>query len=362
MINTPKNLKDALEEEKKDVYLVNELRMKEIVNKHLYFLKNNHLFVDEIDTIRVYKLHNIRHLLATMTVCSANDYYLPFDSDFISINHMVTEKEVDAKIKLPDIIESKTGFRLGLTLKKIHPYVLDSIKHLIDTGDFKTLFGNYSVDMTRLDLLIGKIIEENLKKITEHQKLHQFLQNPTFLMKMRYNNQELRSILDSLWKDTDDVNCSRCFDIVKKHNLDKDLCKNCTFGKNNSSRIGVLDQILTAIDTRQGRAKKVLIYCSADSLVNELKEHLEKVNLWTCGLSGTSTQRAKTIDKYKKSDSDIYLVCNSIENSAGIHVPETTDIIIYHKLESRYDTQIIGRGQRLGRTDNMYLHRIEEFI
>lgn len=361
VISTPKELKNFSDIH--DIYLISELRMNEILKTMLDFIKDAHLFVDEIDTIRVPKLPMYRCDFTSMTVCSANTWIRSYyDKNLL---HEISQKEVDDKIKLPDIIESKISFNMGLTLKKLIPYVLDSVKTKIENGDFKSLFDEYKVSRNRIDLLIKSFISENESKIKEHKALPSHFQSKSFLMKMEYWNKELSIILEKDWNSpiSELWNCNKCFAII-----DRDLlngfgeCLSCSSSLNSNSRIGVLDQILDSIDIRPGRSKKVLIYCSSNSLVSELQKHIEKTNIWTIGLQGSVTQRAKTIDKYKKAEEDIFLVCNSIENSAGIHLPETTDIIIYHKLEDKYDTQIIGRGQRLGRFDSMYLHRIEALI
>jgi hypothetical protein len=107
-------------------------------------------------------------------------------------------------------------------------------------------------------------------------------------------------------------------------------------------------------------SKKVLIYCSHPDLVSSLFKHLEDNNYWAQPLEGSSSVRMEKIANFKIADTDIYLVCNSIQNSAGIHLPETTDIIIFHELEDKYDTQVIGRAQRIGRKTPLHVHRIQE--
>lgn len=107
-------------------------------------------------------------------------------------------------------------------------------------------------------------------------------------------------------------------------------------------------------------SKKVLIYCSYANLVASLNQHLEENNFWSFPLEGSSSARMEKISRFKAADTDIYLVCNSIQNSAGIHLPETTDIIIFHELEDKYDTQVIGRAQRIGRKTSLHIHRIQD--
>ena len=51
--------------------------------------------------------------------------------------------------------------------------------------------------------------------------------------------------------------------------------------------------------------------------------------------------------------------CDSIAFSSGIDLPETTDIILYHKMSNKnIEIQVLGRALRLGRKEPLYLHRL----
>ena len=56
----------------------------------------------------------------------------------------------------------------------------------------------------------------------------------------------------------------------------------------------------------------------------------------------------KIIDNYVNGDLNI-LMLNSKYNGAGINLPTTTDIIIYHRLNKELEKQVVGRALRLGR-------------
>ena len=49
---------------------------------------------------------------------------------------------------------------------------------------------------------------------------------------------------------------------------------------------------------------------------------------------------------------------NSKNNGAGINLQEATDIILYHEMNENIIKQIIGRANRIGRTDKLFVHHL----
>lgn len=356
------------------IFLTSDLRFKQIEyytnEKKERFCSNNlHLFIDEFDTCRLSNLWCILKDTKTSVIFSANrriDYQNSGKRKFVQKVHEVTAAEVDALIKLPEIIETENNFHLGLTLQGVRQHVGDRYSRMINMGEFSTIFKEYSVDLDRIDLLLDKMIEKYQRDLDNHTRGYSYYQNQSYIMKTKLKIQGLKDHRKEIWKvpgvDEEDIlNCKTCFKVVSVMDLNvNSICKECESGKNTTSRAGIFKGLIQSIGSREGRAKKVLVYCSSDNLVEELNKLLEEVNLWSMVLKGNVFQRRAMIKKFKEAKSDIYLVCNSISNSAGIHLPETTDIIVYHSIDKDFDTQIVGRGQRVGRIDSMYLHRIDD--
>jgi len=49
---------------------------------------------------------------------------------------------------------------------------------------------------------------------------------------------------------------------------------------------------------------------------------------------------------------------NAQYNGSGLNLQETTDIILYHKFNKFSEEQIIGRANRMGRNDVLYVHQL----
>ena len=50
---------------------------------------------------------------------------------------------------------------------------------------------------------------------------------------------------------------------------------------------------------------------------------------------------------------------NSNFNGAGINLQEATDIILYHEMPLNVQNQIIGRANRIGRTEALNVHHLQ---
>ncbi len=66
----------------------------------------------------------------------------------------------------------------------------------------------------------------------------------------------------------------------------------------------------------------------------------------------------KLIKEFKSGKTRVIFL-NSRNNGAGINLQECTDIILYHQMETSTTTQILGRANRIGRTDELNVHHLQ---
>jgi SNF2 family DNA or RNA helicase len=69
-------------------------------------------------------------------------------------------------------------------------------------------------------------------------------------------------------------------------------------------------------------------------------------------LSGSTGRISNIIKKYDDGDIPVLLL-NAKHFGSGLNLQMTTDIIIFHRMSSDLEKQVIGRGQRLGRTSTL---------
>jgi SNF2 family DNA or RNA helicase len=90
-----------------------------------------------------------------------------------------------------------------------------------------------------------------------------------------------------------------------------------------------------------------------------LRKYLTDNDLSFGDLKGKTTdQRRNALAKYKDGRVPILLLNASTEHD-GLNLPETTDVIIYHKFQRDRRAQTIGRAQRLGRSSALRVHDLE---
>ena len=66
-----------------------------------------------------------------------------------------------------------------------------------------------------------------------------------------------------------------------------------------------------------------------------------------CVLSGFQTSRAASLELFKAEGRRAVLFASAMTDCSGIDLPNTTDIILWHKLPPATEQQVIGRSRRV---------------
>ena len=99
---------------------------------------------------------------------------------------------------------------------------------------------------------------------------------------------------------------------------------------------------------------KFLIFSMYDGSLKKIAELLNKTSHQICG---TMTRINNIVTEYKTGSIDVLLL-NASHYGNGLNLENTTDLIFFHRMTSEMEMQVIGRAQRLGRTDNLKVHYI----
>jgi hypothetical protein len=103
--------------------------------------------------------------------------------------------------------------------------------------------------------------------------------------------------------------------------------------------------------------KRIMIFSERDNTFNIVSEILKKNSIQYDRVLGTGAHIAKVIDRYRNGDLQV-LLTNATYFGAGMNMENTTDSVIYHKMATDLDKQVVGRAQRLGRTDSLNIWRL----
>lgn len=94
---------------------------------------------------------------------------------------------------------------------------------------------------------------------------------------------------------------------------------------------------------------KILIYSAYDMSFPVVTNILDSQNIKYAFLKGNESHIRKTIQRYKEEDLNVLLV-NCRNYGSGLNLENTSDIIMFHKVESETEKQVIGRAARIGRS------------
>lgn len=100
---------------------------------------------------------------------------------------------------------------------------------------------------------------------------------------------------------------------------------------------------------------KLLIFASYDKTFEKIAEEFTSKKIKYRQLKGSQENINKIVDNFKNGDLNILLL-NSINFGAGMNLECASDIILYHRLTKEMEEQVIGRGQRIGRTTQLRVH------
>ena len=94
---------------------------------------------------------------------------------------------------------------------------------------------------------------------------------------------------------------------------------------------------------------RFLIFSEYDNSFELVKGLLDDAEISWSKLCGSPGQITNIIKKYTNNEIKVLLL-NAKHYGSGLNLQMTSDIILYHRMNADLEEQVIGRGQRLGRT------------
>ena len=138
------------------------------------------------------------------------------------------------------------------------------------------------------------------------------------------------------------------------------LCrtKNLTLNKLTAITSEVLDTAESKLPTKmeslmnliiKNPLGRFLVFSEYENTFNEISGELTNKNITYSKLSGSSGRITNIIENYTNNKIKVLLL-NAKHYGSGLNLQMTSDIVIYHRMTNDLEKQIIGRGQRMGRT------------
>lgn len=120
--------------------------------------------------------------------------------------------------------------------------------------------------------------------------------------------------------------------------------------------ISKLEQLIEILKSKPNG--KFIIFSEFSHTFDVIKHELLYNEISFKEVKGSVDAKARSISDFKLGVIQV-LFLNSQTDGSGIDLPETTDIILYHKMSNKnIEIQVLGRALRLGRKEPLYLHRL----
>ena len=136
-------------------------------------------------------------------------------------------------------------------------------------------------------------------------------------------------------------NAKHRFETIKQRQMEYEKNTNNMF-----SKIDFIKEIFSKITKKE----RIIIFSDFSCIFKEIITYLNQINVKHVSLDGGNINDLQySIDSYKMGETPV-LMSNSYMYGCGMNLPETTHLIIVHKLDCplRKD-QLIARAQRPGR-------------
>ena len=114
-----------------------------------------------------------------------------------------------------------------------------------------------------------------------------------------------------------------------------------------------LDVLINFINTNKKR--RIMVFSEYDNTFLLLKNEFEKKDIKYSKLQGSSDRVSNIVDKFKNHEFQVLLL-NAKNFGAGLNLQFTDNIFIFHRMNSDLENQVIGRAQRLGRSEPLSIH------
>jgi superfamily II DNA or RNA helicase len=154
-------------------------------------------------------------------------------------------------------------------------------------------------------------------------------------------------------------NCPYCRATI--NSTDKLIAIDNNSNNNNNNQIENNNEILSKEDTllkiiKEKPEGRFLIFSKNENSFEKIKTELNKNNKTFELLKGTTSHMINVLDKFKSGEINIILL-NTQYAGSGIDISCASDVIIFHNMGIDKQ-QAIGRAQRVGRKDELYIHNL----
>jgi len=307
------------------------------------------------------------------------------------------DKFVKESFKMPETIFKYHKCANNKLLKIIKNHVSQAVNIMIQAGNIKgalEVLGN-SKKGNLLEVLTEKKREQLERAELNINFYKDKIEHKAEYIKWEEKAQKLRESIEELDKKISDLedDCCICYNQIENpvllSNCNHMFCGKCILEWYKTSNkcplcrdVGSLDKLVYITDEKydktdkkdspkpkhklvidiiknrlsENKNSKFIIFSDYDESFQQLKTECDENKIEWIELTGTAATKNRKLHSYRNGNIPLIFL-NSRVNSGGINLQETTDIILYHDMDYPIQEQIIGRANRIGRKDDLYVHK-----
>lgn len=303
-----------------------------------------------------------------------------------------TDEYVSQSMKLPNINQVKIHCDTPSGYRVIQDFISKDILNMLNAGNIKEAVVKLNCNIDT-DENILKILTKNIETSLHNKKAELVYLQTTIVVDQRSHNESIKKIeeqiaslntrlisIEDKIKTMKEQTCPICLDDINVPALlpccNNIFCVSCLTGIKNSrcpmcrgpftsknmhiisndinNKIIKQKKLLTKENNllkilNDNPNGKFLIFSNYEYTNDNISVLLRNNNISHSKLSGNSSCINKTIERFKNGTVSVLLL-NARFFGSGLNLEMATDVIIYHEMDLEFETQVIGRAQRLGRT------------
>ena len=118
------------------------------------------------------------------------------------------------------------------------------------------------------------------------------------------------------------------------------------------------EQILKLIQDRPDGL--FIVFCNYEASFRRLERSLLEIGVRSCVLKGNTATQNKVLRDFREGNTRVIML-NTRFSGSGIDIHYATDVILYQRFDPGTTEQVIGRAQRVGRTDPLHVHHLYHY-
>jgi len=323
-----------------------------------------------------------------------------FNNEFINLMLIKNNTNfIKKSFDLPEPIEKYYLCKLSNNINIIKNFITDNILDKINAGDvvgaIKELGGKNETEDDIIELVLKELKRELFNKEAEKNYINSMdISNETKIIKLKNIDNEIQQQEEKINNLKERIsyistkNCSICMELITNPIMIECthiFCggcllkwlknnRNCPYCRNN---INNMNKLIAIVNNNYKEVEKDDIYSKEETLIKiisnkpngkflifsknensfeKIKQELAINNYKYELLKGNTTHMMNVLNKFKNGDINIILL-NTQYAGSGIDISDATDIIIFHNMGNDKQ-QAIGRAQRVGRINNLFIHNL----